>query len=138
MILVDTNVLVAMAIESDNLHGPALDLMEGLPAGQGVLPTVVAETGYLIERFGGARAEAAFLRSFEDGAPCLVDLVVQDLVRTADLVERYESLGLGTTDASVVAVAERLRIDTVATFDRRHFTVVRPRHVEASTLLPNL
>lgn len=138
MILVDTNVLVAMAIENGNLHHPALDLMEGLPAGQGVLPTVLAEACYLIDRFGGARAEAAFLRSFEDGALRLVGLLTEDLERMTELVERCATLRLGATDASVVAVAERLDIDTVATFDRRHFTVVRPRHVEAFTLLQDL
>jgi hypothetical protein len=29
-----------------------------------------------------------------------------------------------------------LRIPELATIDRRHFSVVRPRHVEAFTLLP--
>ena len=54
----------------------------------------------------------------------------------ADLVNTYESLPLGTTDASVVAVIERLGLTDVETLDRRHFTVVRPRHVDALTLLP--
>jgi hypothetical protein len=48
----------------------------------------------------------------------------------------YEGLPLGTTDASVVALAERLGLTDVATLDRRHFTVVRPRHLDALTLLP--
>jgi hypothetical protein len=41
-----------------------------------------------------------------------------------------------SSDASVVATAERLGEPNVATLDRRHFTVVRPAHVEAFTLLP--
>jgi uncharacterized protein len=49
-----------------------------------------------------------------------------DYARMADLVNTYESLPLGTTDASVVARAERLGLTEVATLDRRHFTVVRP------------
>jgi len=36
----------------------------------------------------------------------------------------------------VLTVAERLNVSEVATLDRRHFTVVRPRHVKALTLLP--
>jgi predicted nucleic acid-binding protein len=56
--------------------------------------------------------------------------------RSEDLLNMYESLPLGTTDASVVAVTERLGLTDVATLDRRHFTVVRPRHVDALTLLP--
>jgi uncharacterized protein len=35
-----------------------------------------------------------------------------------------------------LAVAERLKLTDVATLDRRHFTVVRPKHVNALTLLP--
>jgi uncharacterized protein len=42
----------------------------------------------------------------------------------------------GTVDASIVATAERLGIREIATVDRRHFTVVRPDHVDAFTLLP--
>ena len=42
----------------------------------------------------------------------------------------------GTVDASVVAVGERLGITEVATVDRRHFSMVRPRHVGGFTLLP--
>ena len=56
--------------------------------------------------------------------------------RMADLVATYGSLPLGTTDASVIALAERLRLTDVATLDRRHFTVIRPRHALALELLP--
>jgi uncharacterized protein len=58
------------------------------------------------------------------------------LGRIAELTRRYLDLPLGATDASLIAIAERLGIDTIATLDRRHFTVVRPAHVEAFTLLP--
>lgn len=49
-----------------------------------------------------------------------------DWLRIADLVSAYRHLPLGTVDASVVATAERLRINDVATLDRRHFSIVRP------------
>lgn len=39
-------------------------------------------------------------------------------------------------DASIVAVAERLDVRKIATLDRRHFSVVRPRHVDALELIP--
>jgi hypothetical protein len=65
-----------------------------------------------------------------------VDLSSADYARIADLVTAYKSLPLGTTDASVIAIAERFGLTEVATLDRRHFTVVRPKHVDALTLLP--
>jgi predicted nucleic acid-binding protein len=49
----------------------------------------------------------------------------------------YGDMPLGTTDATVIALAERMGVREIATLDRRHFSVVRPSHVEALTLLPS-
>jgi predicted nucleic acid-binding protein len=54
----------------------------------------------------------------------------------AELAEQYASLRLDLIDASIVAVAERLGLTTLATLNRRDFTVVRPRHADAFELLP--
>ena len=50
------------------------------------------------------------------------------------LMSKYPDLGF--VDSSVVAIAERLLIDTIATTDRRHFSGVRPSHVPHFTLVP--
>lgn len=90
----------------------------------------------MLNREGGSRAEAGFLQSVADGDFTLIDLTRKDVSRMAELVLQYGDLPLGTTDASVIALAERLGVAEVATLDKRHFTVVRPSHVEALTLLP--
>jgi uncharacterized protein len=59
-----------------------------------------------------------------------------DLGRCRELQSRYADLSLGVVDASVIALAERLAEEKVATLDRRHFTVARPAHAVALTLLP--
>jgi uncharacterized protein len=90
-----------------------------------VIPaSVVAEVGYLLAAKAGPHAEVAFLRSLSAGD--FPDLAADDYVRMADLIERYGNLPLGTTDAAVAAVAERLQFGEVVTLDRRDFTVVRP------------
>jgi predicted nucleic acid-binding protein len=48
----------------------------------------------------------------------------------------YADFPLGTTDASVIAVAERLGATEIATLDHRHFRAVRPTHIASFTLLP--
>ncbi|MEV7907981.1 type II toxin-antitoxin system VapC family toxin, partial [Streptomyces anulatus] len=101
-----------------------------------LVPAFVAgEVSYMLGRIGGAKVEAGFLRSLRSGVFHLVDLTDDDLDRIADLVERYSDLPLGSADASVVAVAERLRITEVFTLDIRDFSVVRPKHTAAFTLV---
>lgn len=53
-----------------------------------------------------------------------------------ELVRQYADRGLGGTDASIVAVAERLGIMTVATVNRRDFDNVRPAHIAALNIVP--
>jgi uncharacterized protein len=54
----------------------------------------------------------------------------------AELVPRYADRNLGGTDASVIAVCQRLAIVTVATVNLRDFANVRPRHAAALTTVP--
>jgi uncharacterized protein len=139
VILCDTGPLVAAALANDDDHHACVELMTGLyMAGRPMLvpATVIAEVGYLLCREAGGAVEAGFLRSLADGDFEPVDLLAEDYGRMAELVTQYADLGLGTTDASVIALAERLNIVEIATLDHRHFNVVRPRHADALTLLP--
>jgi uncharacterized protein len=139
VIVCDTGPLVAAALSSDDDHHASVELFTGLHlAGRALLvpAPVVAEVGYLVAREAGAKVEALFLDSLASGDFQLVDLAMEDCARMAQLVRQYADLPLGTVDAAVIAVAERLRLPEVATLDRRHFSVVRPRHVGALTLLP--
>src|SRR5579875_1919759 len=100
-----------------------------------VLPAllVAAATSFVAGRLG-PQAEAAFLRgraTFDVEGPS-----PEDLERIAELVADYADFPLGGTDASVVALAERLRTTTVITLDRRHFLAVRPSHCETFEVLP--
>ncbi len=97
---------------------------------------MLAEASYLVRKALGVAAEAALLRAAERGEFRLELPTAADLGRAAELVEQYADLPLGTVDACVVATAERLGHAGIATLDRRRFTVVRPKHVKAFTLLP--
>ena len=139
MIVCDTGPLVAAALANDDHHHACVELFTGLHLARRPLlvpATVVAEVGYLLGREAGPKVESLFLDSVAAGDFTLVDLTAADFARAAELVRRYGDLPLGTTDATVVAAAERLGVTEVATLDRRHFTVIRPRHVTALTLLP--
>ena len=140
MILVDTNVLYALGDTDDEAHFRARRWIEQCEdTALLVLTTVVAETCYLLDHRLGPHAEAAFLDELGIGAEYrfqLVDLVDADIRRMGQLVRRYADRRLGGTDASVVAVAERLGITTIATVNRRDFDNVRPQHARAFTIVP--
>lgn len=97
---------------------------------------VMGEIGYLLETRVGPQAEVAFLKSFGGNGFHIAELTEADIPRLTELVETYLDLPLGIVDAAVIAIAERLELTEVATVDRKHFTIVRPRHTPAFALLP--
>lgn len=135
MLVVDTSVLLAAADTADPDHAACA---EAIQAARPLVTTalVVAETAYLIGRQLGAPAEARFFRAVADGELQIATIMPADARRIAELIETYADLALGGTDASLVAIAERLKIGTLATLDRRHFSVVRPAHAAAFELVP--
>lgn len=134
MLLLDTGPLVAGANSRDRHHAACRDLLRTYPGPLLIPATVIVEVCQLLAGRQGPAAEAAFLTSLS--AMTIVDLEPADYQRAAALVTQYADLPLGAVDATVIAVAERLQIREVATLDRRHFSVVRPAHADAFTLLP--
>jgi predicted nucleic acid-binding protein len=124
-------------VDADDAHHVACrELLETHP-GPLVVPTlVVTEVAYLIGTQLGWEPEARFLGDIASGVLTLEPVHPVDALRMVELVVRYHDLPLGTVDASVIAAAERLDVTDVATVDRRHFSVVRPRHTSAFALLP--
>jgi predicted nucleic acid-binding protein len=101
------------------------------------VPTlVITEVAYLIGTRLGWQAEVRFLGDLAGGDFAVEPLNPADPVRIAELVARYHDLPLGTVDASVIAAAERLKVREIATTDRRHFGIMRPRHTRTFELLP--
>jgi predicted nucleic acid-binding protein len=132
--IVDTGPLYAAVDEDDRRHASCRDLLHR-PGLRIVIPAlVIAETTYFVGLRLGPRAEAAFLTGLER-----IDIEApapEDWPRIGELVEQYADFPLGGTDASIVALAERLGTDVVITLDRRHFSAVQPRHCKALRLLP--
>jgi predicted nucleic acid-binding protein len=135
VLVVDTSVLLAAADNADPDHERCTQTI----AGTSPLVTtalVIAETAYLIGRQLGPPAEAAFFQAVAAGELQVEPITPTDAKRIAELIETYADLGLGGTDASLIVAAERLKLTTIATLDRRHFGVVRPTHATAFELVP--
>jgi hypothetical protein len=97
---------------------------------------VVTEVTCLLGTRLGTEAEVRFLGDLANGNLIADPVAAADWLRIAEITSTHRDLPLGTVDASVVTAGERLGISQLATLDRRHFTVVRPAHVDAFELLP--
>jgi predicted nucleic acid-binding protein len=96
---------------------------------------VITETAYFIGTRLGPAAEVRFIGSLAAGELVVEHVTPGDWLRVAELVARYSDLPLGTVDATIVAIAERVGASTLISLDD-HFRIVRPAHVEAFALLP--
>jgi uncharacterized protein len=97
---------------------------------------VVTKVAYLLATLVGPETEVRFLGDLAAGDLVPEQVAPADWLRIAELVAIYRDLPLGTVDASVMAVAERLGSTTIATLDRWHFSVVRPAHFPVFDLVP--
>jgi predicted nucleic acid-binding protein len=102
-----------------------------------VIPApVLVEVDYWIQQRLRASTLVTLVRDIIDGAYEVVDLVPDDYQRVIEITDRYADSGIGFVDAAVLAIVERLGEPKLATLDRRHFGLLRPRHVPALQLLP--
>ncbi len=133
-LLLDTGALYALADADDAWHPRVRDFLS--EARQTLLApvTVVPETAYLIRTRLGAWVEQQFVESLAAAEIMMENLTRADLARSGELVRKYEFLGF--VDASVVAIAERLKLRALVTTDRRDFSRIQPRHIHSFELLP--
>jgi len=135
-LILDTGPLYAALDRSDADHRACRALIESADE-QLVIPApVLVEVDYWIHRRLHPGALVALLGDIEAGAFVVVDLVVADYARVRELCDRYADADIGFVDAAVLAIVERLNEPKLATLDRRHFGLLRPRHRESIDLLP--
>jgi predicted nucleic acid-binding protein len=135
VIICDTGPLLAIANTDDTEHAACMTSLSRETGPLIVPATIVTEVCYMPSKLG-PEAEAGFLRALAAEEIHVEPLTPSDYGRMAELVLQYSSFPLGAADASVIAVAERLKVTRVATIDHRHFRQVVPSHCETLDLVP--
>ncbi len=133
-LVLDTGPIVAALNKADDDHEPCAALIDS--AVDLLIPSpVLVEVDYWLTKLAGPDAWSSFVADIVRGAYRVMHPTENDIERAAELETEY--LDLGFVDASVIAICERLGETQVATLDRRHYSVVRPRHCSHLTLLPD-
>lgn len=135
-LVLDAGPLIALLDGKDPQHQRCLEAIRAVGEDLVVPLLTLSEVDYALRKVGAMAAWRTFIGEVDSGAYRLHRSDELELLRAAELEVTYESLGLGLVDASVIAACETLGETKVATLDHRHFSVVRPRHCDALTLLP--
>lgn len=137
-IIADTGALLAIADEDDDYHQVVLRYTTSVKDLIIVPAQVVSELCYMLLENLGAESELNFLRALVKREMALEPFTLDDLSRAIEILEQYRDAEFGMVDATIMAMAERLKIKTILTIDRRDFSIFRPRHCNAFTLVPDL
>lgn len=133
-VLADTSGIIALLDRDDRHHNAALEIVqtETILAPTTILP----EVDYLTNKYLGERVAKAFLEDIVQGAFSYLPVDINDIEQALKVMERYQDVPLGLVDASLVALAERYRIQRILTLDRRHFSLIKPEKIAYFELLP--
>jgi uncharacterized protein len=135
-LILDTGPLYASLDRSDQDHPASRSLIEHADEPLVIPAPVLVEVDYWIHERLSAGAFVALLADIEAGAYRIADLEPADYTRVRELCDRYADADIGFVDAAVLAIVERLGEAKLATLDRRHFSLLRPRHRDSIDLLP--
>jgi uncharacterized protein len=135
-LILDTGPLYASLDRSDQDHAACRALIEAAREPLVIPAPVLVEVDYWIHQRLTPGALVALLADIESGAYVVADLTASDYARVRELCDRYADADIGFVDATVLAIVERLGESKLATLDRRHFGLLRPRHRDSIDLLP--
>jgi len=132
-VVLDTSIVVALMVADEPDHPAVRDWVAEVDDDLVTTPLAVAEMDHVIHRRGGAAAQARLWQDLDVGA-YQVRWWADALAETLKIARVAQRIGL--VDASLVALAERLRTTHVATLDHRHFRTLKSAAGAPFTLLP--
>lgn len=132
-VLVDTGPLVALLDRSDPHHKRCDELFKTMAGPLVTLWPVITEAMYLLREF--PTAQTALCEMIESGFLRFLALDASDVPRIKELMRKYSDLPMDLADAALVRVAEREKLRTVFTVDRRDFQIYRPSRIGRFTII---
>ena len=133
-VLIDAGPLVALLHRDDTHHRQCVDALRAIRDPLATVWPAVTEAMYLLS-FSWL-AQKALWEWIETNTVTLLPLERDDAPRMKELMRKYRDLPMDLADAALVRVAERERIQSVFTLDRRDFTVYRAARIGRLALVP--
>lgn len=132
--LVDAGPLVALLDASDRNHESCRAVASKLEESLLTVWPAFTEAMYLLGF--SWRAQDALWEMLHRKALSFATLGASDFQRMRRLMEQYRDLPMDLVDAALVRVAERDKLQTIFTVDRKDFSVYRPSHTDYFEIVP--
>lgn len=135
-VIFDSSFLFALTYSKAKQHEDCVQLARNLREKLIVPVTVLPEVTYLLAKRFGHHYMREFVHRISNSDWHIENLIGDDMKRVYELLSVYADEKLDFADVTIIAMAERLDVDTILTLDRRDFRLVRPSHIEYFNLLP--
>jgi predicted nucleic acid-binding protein len=134
--LVDTGPLVAILSQSDEHHDSCVNALKNIPGPLLTCWPVITEAAWLLRK--SQHAIQQLLRSIDGAVLELLPIAGKETEEIATVMKRYEEIQPQLADAALVYLANRERIDTIFTLDRRDFALYRSARGRPFRIVPEL
>ena len=135
-IVLDSSIVIALIVADEPDHEEVKRWIFEIDDDLVTTPLGLAEMDHAVERRAGRLVAARMWQDFDRGA-YQVRWWADALSETLKIARVEGHLGIGLVDASLVALAERLGTNRIATLDHRHFRQLTLRRgAEHFTVLP--
>ncbi|HZO35945.1 MAG TPA: PIN domain-containing protein [Solirubrobacteraceae bacterium] len=132
-VVLDTSLLVGAYDSAAPEHEASARWLRDLDEELVTTPLAIAEMESIVRRRGGLDAQRALWSNLDAGA-VTVRWWADAMDETVAIARRRPEISL--VDASLVALAHRVRTDRVATFDHTHFRTLKTRDGKPFQILP--
>lgn len=133
-ILIDTGPIVAILSQSDTHHAVCSNTLQHLRPPLLTTWPVLTEAQWLLRRSGKA-TEALFI-GLQKNLWKVIDLDEEALTSIPRFLRKYHDFGAQLADASLIYLADKKKITTIFTLDRKDFGVYRLRNRQKITVIP--
>lgn len=138
MILLDTGALYALIDRNDTNHDEAKKYYAENIKKEAFcisLP-ILTETWLLIDARLGNHFANKLWDSATKGVFEILDITLDDLTAALQIENKYQNVSFGLVDSTCFAICERYKIRKVFTYDRRHFSLYKPKFADSLELVP--
>lgn len=136
LILVDSGPIIALLHRDDRHHNACVEALRKIRSSLVTVWPVLTEAMYLLNF--SWRAQEALWEWIGTGTIGILPLGQEDASRMREMMKKYRDLPMDLADAALVRVAEREKIRTIFTLDRRDFQIYRPIRIGRFSLIPSI